>query len=226
MTGAAGPSRAAAVPAPARLTRSACGVSCKPATGRPSVRPVRARGGRREPFTRPRRHRRPWGRYSPSTGYPRAPTVGGAVAAPRHRPGNHERVGLVSFPPGPHHPRLAHPRLRAVGHRLPRSSRAPMKPQSEADWTAWIIDVAQWLGWKVVHFRPARTADGRWRTPMQGNKGFPDLVLCRAGRIIIAELKTDCGRLTADQKAWMSELGELGRVWRPSSRDKILEELR
>ena len=38
-------------------------------------------------------------------------------------------------------------------------------------------------------------------------KGFPDLCLVRGKRLIFAELKTDTGKLTADQEAWLIALG-------------------
>jgi len=43
-----------------------------------------------------------------------------------------------------------------------------------------IVQAAKLHGWMVAHFRPALTAKG-WRTPMQGDPGFPDLVLARKG---------------------------------------------
>lgn len=88
-----------------------------------------------------------------------------------------------------------------------------------------IIDAAQLLGWHVHHCRPARTADGRWRTPVQGNPGFPDLVLARNGVVIIAEVKTDRGRLTEDQRGWLDALHDTARVWRPAGWEQILIEL-
>ena len=51
-----------------------------------------------------------------------------------------------------------------------------------------IIDAARLLGWRVCHFRPARTLNG-WRTPIEGHPGFPDLVLLRPPRLIFAELR-------------------------------------
>ncbi|QYN41089.1 hypothetical protein K1T35_47970 (plasmid) [Pseudonocardia sp. DSM 110487] len=95
---------------------------------------------------------------------------------------------------------------------------------SESDWTDWVVETATLHGWRVTHFRPARTARG-WRTAVQGHKGFFDLVLARNGVVLIVELKTDAGRLTPDQRQWFTALGELAAVWRPRDRDQVLATL-
>lgn len=85
-----------------------------------------------------------------------------------------------------------------------------------------IVDRAKARGWLVHHARPAPTRSGGWATPIQGNKGFPDLVLAKGGRIIIAELKQDGRYPNADQKKWIAALSVdynrpdvLVTVWRP-----------
>lgn len=77
-----------------------------------------------------------------------------------------------------------------------------------------VIACAETLGWLVYH-----THDSR-RSPA----GFPDLVLARDGRLILAELKTERGRVRAEQAAWLAALGEVDAnrggvevyIWRPS----------
>lgn len=96
---------------------------------------------------------------------------------------------------------------------------------SEADWQALVMDTARLTGWRVAHFRPARTARGDWRTPMQGDPGFPDLVLVRAGTVLLAELKSDTGTVTHQQRAWLAALGEYGRLWRPRDWHDVHAEL-
>lgn len=96
---------------------------------------------------------------------------------------------------------------------------------NEAEFQQAVIDIAKLRGWRVAHFRPARTAKG-WRTPVQGHAGFPDLVLARRGRVLFIELKSDKGRITADQLAWAKELGEAFRVWRPAYITVIPEALK
>src|SRR5690606_28778418 len=61
------------------------------------------------------------------------------------------------------------------------------------------------MGWKVHHTRPARTDKG-WRTPLQGDAGYPDLTMARRGRVVIAELKSESGRVTREQAAWLEHL--------------------
>ena len=74
-----------------------------------------------------------------------------------------------------------------------------------------------WRGWRVHAERPARTSKG-WRTPVQGDPGFFDLVLARRGRVIFAELKSARGKLSAEQEAWLAELsgGPERYTWRPA----------
>src|SRR5262249_16551074 len=86
--------------------------------------------------------------------------------------------------------------------------------------------IAKLYGWLVMHQRPARTAKG-WRTAIQGDAGFPDLVLVRPGRLLRArpprllfvELKAKRGRLTDGQRQWMEALVQIPFVevltWTP-----------
>lgn len=77
---------------------------------------------------------------------------------------------------------------------------------SEDDLLTSILELAAHYGWIAHHCRPARTDKG-WRTPVQGRRGFPDLVLAHPdGRLVFAELKSQNGRLTADQVAWRDTL--------------------
>lgn len=99
------------------------------------------------------------------------------------------------------------------------------KRLTEAQFTETIIELAKFQGWLVTHFRPAHTEHG-WRTPLQGHKGFPDLVLARRGSVLIAELKTQRGRVTREQERWAEAIGECYRLWRPDDLDQIKEDLR
>ena len=108
---------------------------------------------------------------------------------------------------------------------------------TERDFTRQVIELAETMGWMVAHFRPGMTSrinkQGKhvWVTPMQGDPGFPDLVLARpdpkAPRLILAELKTERGRLTAAQQVWQEALGDAEHrdweyyTWRPGQLDEI-----
>jgi VRR-NUC domain len=96
-------------------------------------------------------------------------------------------------------------------------------PVTEAELQQAVIACARLFGWRVAHFRPARTSKG-WRTPVQADgKGFPDLVMVRKGVLLFAELKGENGRRSPEQQAWIDALGEVavhnhrivGFEWRP-----------
>ncbi len=95
--------------------------------------------------------------------------------------------------------------------------------EKEAAFQAAVIEFAQMLGWKVAHFRAARTKDG-WRTPVAADgAGWPDLVLVR-DRVIFAECKTGRGHLGLNQVEWFQRLDRADAeayVWRPSGWDEI-----
>lgn len=99
---------------------------------------------------------------------------------------------------------------------------------TEAEWQATIIDLAHLHGWTVAHFRPARTSDGGWRTPVAADgKGFPDLVLARPGsHPLFIEVKTDTGRVRPEQTVWLRALDPYSHVIRPSDFDRLQELLR
>ncbi|HEY8819558.1 MAG TPA: VRR-NUC domain-containing protein [Candidatus Limnocylindrales bacterium] len=120
---------------------------------------------------------------------------------------------------------------------------------SERDLLGQIIKLSALLGWEAAHFRPALTQRG-WRTPVQGSlgKGFPDLILVRSRdrRLILAELKSNAGKLSPDQvrvhevlealdgASWSSSSAGAWRdrheigiyVWRPRDWDSIVDVLR
>lgn len=86
----------------------------------------------------------------------------------------------------------------------------------EAQLLRAVIDMAELLGWRSAHFRPAKTEQG-WRTAMSGPraKGFPDLVLVRE-RLLFRELKVGYNKPSPDQLEWMEALTNAGadaKVW-------------
>lgn len=86
-----------------------------------------------------------------------------------------------------------------------------------------VVDLAHLYGWKVAHFRPARTKWG-WRTAVSANgAGFPDCVFLRE-RVIYAELKSETGELSPEQYEWLATLAEAGQevyLWKPSDFEEI-----
>ena len=90
---------------------------------------------------------------------------------------------------------------------------------TEKQWQQQVIDLARLYGWRYYH-----TFDSR-----RSAAGFPDLVLFRPGRFLMAELKTDKGSLTAAQKEMIDDLLEAGvivYVFRPENFDQICEVLK
>lgn len=81
------------------------------------------------------------------------------------------------------------------------------------------MELARLLGWRRAHFRPAQLRSGKWATHMSGETGWPDLVLARPGRLVIAELKRSGKDPTPEQEAWLDVLrtvpGVTVAVWRP-----------
>lgn len=94
----------------------------------------------------------------------------------------------------------------------------------EEEFQKAVIKYAQLRGWRVAHFRPALTADGRWITPVAADgKGFLDLLMVRE-RLVVAELKAGDNKLTKEQtewfKAWQRVKAEC-YVWYPKDLDNI-----
>lgn len=82
-----------------------------------------------------------------------------------------------------------------------------------------VMELALDLGWKRVHFRPAKTEHG-WRTAVQGDgEGFPDTLLLRGTRGIAVEMKRqNVTAVPAEQLAWLESFritGWTAYVWRP-----------
>jgi hypothetical protein len=84
--------------------------------------------------------------------------------------------------------------------------RALLRAQSEDDVLGAVFEGAELGGWWACHFRPARMANGEWRTPVQGRKGFVDTVLVRGPELLLWELKTETGRVRPEQGEWLYRL--------------------
>ncbi len=85
---------------------------------------------------------------------------------------------------------------------------------SERQLQQTVETLAEYLGWWVWHDNDSR----------RNKAGWPDLVLIRPGRLIFAELKTETGRLTDEQRRILSMLKMAGQevyVWRPMDMETI-----
>jgi len=84
--------------------------------------------------------------------------------------------------------------------------------------------LAKLNGWLFTHFRSVRTPTG-YRTPLQGDPGFPDVVLAKFEcKPIFLELKTEKGVVSKEQAVWLSELH--GNVLRPSGLEWLANKLK
>ena len=92
---------------------------------------------------------------------------------------------------------------------------------TEAQLQQQIIDLARLYGWRVAHFRPAWSRDGkRCMTAVQADgAGWPDLTLVKGSRLIFAECKSDTGKVSQAQQEWLDALKKTKAevyLWRPA----------
>ena len=79
--------------------------------------------------------------------------------------------------------------------------------------------LARILGWMTYHPHLSRWSE----------RGWPDVVVCRPPRVLFLELKSETGRVSAEQTQWIDALRACGldaRVVRPSDLDEIAAMLR
>ena len=101
-----------------------------------------------------------------------------------------------------------------------------MKPETyltvtEDQFQKRITDLCDWY-----HLRWHHEVDSR-----KSKSGFPDLVIVGPGwdAVLWAELKTDKGRVSPEQREWLLALDDTGaevRLWRPKDWPEIDEVLR
>lgn len=104
---------------------------------------------------------------------------------------------------------------------------------SERDFARQVADLATLLGWSYLHLRPGVNRRGRWQVPVEGplGAGWPDFFALRPrdGRRLVAELKRDGARPTADQVAILAAFEACGFetfLWYPADFDEIQAVLR
>ena len=106
--------------------------------------------------------------------------------------------------------------------------------QSERAFQSQVIAYARLMGWTIWHDAATNTARrcgacGTIRRTPRNAAGLPDLILVRRPRVVWAELKSERGRLTDDQRSWIEELRACGQacyVWRPSDWQEVERVLR
>ena len=96
-----------------------------------------------------------------------------------------------------------------------------MIPITEKQFQENIRQLALYLGYDFIY----HTHDSR-----HSPAGFPDLIILRDGRMIVAELKAEGGELTAEQYFWLVEFSKIPSaeiyLWKPSDFESITEILR
>lgn len=100
----------------------------------------------------------------------------------------------------------------------PRTVPGRILPMSEKAWLAWVIDTADKFGWAAYH---------PWLS-LHSQQGWPDLALCRPPRLILAELKSDTGKVTPTQAQWMFLLAQCPvevYTWRPAEWKEVAQVL-
>lgn len=99
---------------------------------------------------------------------------------------------------------------------------------TEAEFQAQVVQLAGLCGWRVMHVRKAigrRGGQRAWQTTTS-IKGWPDLFLFhpRRGETFAAELKSDTGTVSAEQREVLADLNAAGvpaDVWRPRDWDVV-----
>ena len=100
---------------------------------------------------------------------------------------------------------------------------------TEAELDAAIVKLCKLYGWRRYHTYRSKHSPA----------GFPDLVLVKPPRLIFAELKSDDGKMTAEQNAWLDDLAAIAEltdarlptprvyyhVWRPRDLEEIARAL-
>lgn len=102
--------------------------------------------------------------------------------------------------------------------RRPRVRRGYLPTESEAAFQMKVIQLAGFCGWSAYH-PPDNRPSGNTGRVQKVAPGWPDLVLWRPPEIMVAELKTEKGKVRPDQRIVLDQLAACGievHVWRPS----------
>lgn len=100
-------------------------------------------------------------------------------------------------------------------------TRAKAEAIREEDFARTVTDLANAMGYYHMHVRRTVGRGRRWVTGTSV-KGWPDYAFWGHGRFFLAELKSESGKLSADQERVIWSLRQAGinvYVWRPSDFD-------
>lgn len=87
---------------------------------------------------------------------------------------------------------------------------------TESAWQAMVVELMGYTGWRYYH---------TWSS-IRSAAGFPDLVALHpdSGDRLVAELKTDTGKATAEQLQWLTWFEACGidaYLWRPEQLEEV-----
>lgn len=93
---------------------------------------------------------------------------------------------------------------------------------------ATIVAAARMAGWLVHAERASLTQTGRWATAIQGDRGWPDIVLTRAGVLLVVELKRKPNTVEPEQVKWHNALRLVpgvitGILWVPDQQQAFVD---
>lgn len=74
-----------------------------------------------------------------------------------------------------------------------RTTTGPTERKSERAYMAELVDVLGRFGWRSYH-----TFDSRHSVA-----GFPDIVAIKGSRLLAIEVKSDTGKVSAEQREWL-----------------------
>jgi len=146
---------------------------------------------------------------------------GSAVQGPR---------AVIPFPEAPATLPMPSVELHKPSPQTRVRKRASMR---ESEFQLQVIEYAQIHKWRVAHFRPGRVLRGGkeiYETPIGADgRGFPDLLMLRGERAIVAELKIPPNDTTPEQDDWLKSFNAAhvtAVVWRPDDWPEIERVLR
>lgn len=99
--------------------------------------------------------------------------------------------------------------MRAVTRSDLQELRRVGELMTERDLLDAVRDACCWSGLLCYHTHDSRRSE----------RGFPDVVIVGTRGLLFRELKSERGRLTAEQRQWLDRLNQAGAdaaVWRPS----------